>query len=54
MKLEIVYRTVKLDPFGLEPVEIWPDPTARLVYIDGVRVPKPLADIILLGLDVAT
>jgi hypothetical protein len=48
MKLEIRTETSKLDLFGTEPEEIWPQ---REVYINDQKCPPGLRDIILTGID---
>ena len=50
MKLEIIVRTPPINVIK----KIWHAPSEREVYIDGKQMPKPLADIFLLGLDLAT
>jgi hypothetical protein len=54
MKLKIEYAMDKIDVLGKSEVLDFHEVGDRIVYIDNKRVPKALADIILLGLDVAT
>ena len=55
MKLEVSLKINPIDTLGVfQALDIIPDLSSREVRIDGKLVPQGLADIILLGLDVAT